>query len=399
MSYILQNKLTLPSNRTDSMGRIRTSNTVTYFDSPLKHHDEPFLWDTVIDGNASSIYDNNESILKLSVSQAGDSVIRQTKEYFQLQNGKSHQGFAGVVLGSPTSNVVKKCGVYDDSNGIYLMLDDTGVNIVFRSKITGSVQETIIPRDSWNIDKLDGAGKSSINIDFSKLQIISIDFSFTGNTSCRIGLLVNDAVVYFHQISSLNLYDTNAFSTPSLPLRYEISSTGGVSTLKQQSSCILVEGDYTERGVRRSVNTGTESIRINSRDHIPVISLRLKPEFRKSMILPKSIGILHTSNLSTLYYEIIIYNTLSGANWIDVDNASNSISQYDTSATESVGGIIISSGYIPASKGGYFIEELDTILKLTGNFNNTTHSLSIVLRGLDSFRIPCYASINYIEIF
>lgn len=51
MSYLFNNEITFERNQQlDAFGRLRVSELNTYFDSPLKHHEEIYTWDTLTEG-------------------------------------------------------------------------------------------------------------------------------------------------------------------------------------------------------------------------------------------------------------------------------------------------------------------------------------------------------------
>lgn len=399
MSYIFDNQITFERNeQLDAFGRLRTSSLHTYFDSPLKHHEEIYIWDTLTASSGTWNYSFAQNILEASVTGNGDRVLRQTKEYFQLQNGKSHFGFIGVVFGTTTTGVTKNTGVYDDDNGFMVRQSGDGsMSFVIRSSASGNVQESVIPQASWNIDTLDGNGPSGINVDFEKLQILAFDMSYSGNGSVRFGVMVENKMIIAHQSSAFNLYAVNNFTTPSLPISYEIESTSGASTLKQQSCCIMVEGNYEERGVQRSVNTGTTAKNVGSTLK-PVLSIKLKSQYRKGVIHPESFNILQTSNNTTLYYAIYIYTSLTGASWSESQSGTNCIAEVDTSATAFSGGILIDSGYLPAKATTTISEKFNNILSLAGDIAGNTDILTIAIAGVGG-SVPCFASLNYYEVY
>lgn len=399
MSYTYNNEIRFERNeQLDSFGRLRVSDLTTYFDSPLKHHEEIYIWDTKISGSATSTYSTSETMLINTVSNNGDSVKRQTKEYFQLQNGKSHFGFIGVVMGSPEANVTKSCGLYNDSNGfIFKQKSDGTYSLSVRTSITGSITESEISQSNWNIDTLDGNGPSGLDVDFSKLQVLYLDLSYSGNGNLRFGVMVDNKIVLAHSFTSFNLYETGSFTTPSLPITYEITSTGGESTLKQQSCCILVEGDYNKRGIPRSVNTGPEPVEVDGETK-PMISLRLKSQYRKSIIIPDHYSILHTSSKSTIFYEIYMFGSLTGASWNDSQSGTNSIAEYDVSATSLTGGVLIDSGYIPPNTTNTVNRKIENILKLSGDIDGNTDIITIIITNLDK-KAPCYVALNYYEVY
>lgn len=399
MSYIFDNEIKFERNeQLDSFGRLRTSSLHTYFDSPLKHHEEIYIWDTLTAGNGTWNYSFAQNLLEASVTGNGDRVLRQTKEYFQLQSGKSHFGFIGTVFGATTTGVTKNVGVFDDENGFMLRQSSDGsMSFIVRSSASGSAQDISIPQSAWNIDKLDGSGPSGINVDFEKLQVLTFDISYSGNGAVRFGVMIDNKMVFAHQSSSFNLYAVNNFTTPSLPISYEIESTGGASTLKQQSCCIMVEGDYQERGVQRSVNTGNTAKNVGS-TLTPVLSIRLKSQYRKAVIHPQSFNVLQTSNSTTLYYAIYMFTTLTGASWSESQLGTNCIAEVDTSATSLSGGILIDSGYLPAKATTTISERFNNILSLAGDIVGNTDILTIAISGVGG-SVPCFASLNYYEVY
>lgn len=399
MSYTINNKIEFIENQQlDAFGRLRVSEQTTLFDSPLKQHEEIYLWNSILSGGATGTYSLTQNLYLMNVSTTGDKVIRQTKQYFQLQNGKSHMGFMGLVFDDTGTNLVQKAGVFDDDNGFYVKKSSSGISFVIRTKATGTVLETEIPQSSWNGDQMNGSGKSGINIDFSKMQIIAFDMSYTGGGFIRFGFLVDGVIHYAHTHSSHNVFSTNSLTTPSLPVRYEIESTGSSGQMKQQSSCILVEGVYNQRGVVRSVDTGLSAISASKGSLKPAISIRLKSGYRSSIIIPKSINILQTSNNTTLYYALYMFTTLTGASWQNAANCPNCISEYDTSATSFTGGIKIASGYLPSKAAYSLTQDIESILNLAGNYDGTTDILTLVISGVER-TVPYLASLQFNELF
>lgn len=396
MSFITNQLVTLENNvQVDSFNRLRTTEVNTLFDSPLKYHDESFLWDTVLTGTATSTYNLTERILDMTVSTNGDSVIRQTKEYFQLQTGKSHQGFVGCVFGPDNTNVTKKVGFFDDQDGFYLQYQNGTPSLVVRSSVTGAMTEIVIPQNLWD-DRLDGTGASGITADFTKSQVLSFDISYTGFGRVRIGVLIGGKIRVCLSIEKANTSTTNGFSTPSLPVRYEIISTGGVSGMKQQASCVLIEGRKQSRGVVRAVDTGLNAITVSDAVALPVIAIRLRPENRKAKIVPQSFQILHTSGNSSIKYEVFIMGSVTGGSWGPIE--AQSITEVNTTGTAHTGGQKIASGYLPAKAPVPINETFDSILSLTGNYDGTTHILAIVLTGLGN-SAPTYSTLSFKEIY
>lgn len=396
MSFITNQFVTFDNNpQLDSYGRLRTTEINTVFDSPLKYHDESLLWDTILTGSGTTNFNNVETILDMTVAGSGDSVIRQTKEYFQLQTGKSHQGFLGCVFGSNSTNLTKKAGFFDNEDGFYIQNDNGAISVVVRTSITGTMQETVIPQSAWD-DPMDGTGDSGISLDFSKSQIFAFDISYTGFGRVRFGVLLNGHVHVFMKIEKANSSSTNGFSTPSLPVRYELISTGGADTMKQQASCVLIEGRQRVRGIIRAADTGNTPVTAPSGSSIPALAIRLQSQYRKSKLIPIHIDVLHTSTNSSLKYEIYMFSDVTGGTWTALNN--QSLAEVNTTPTSFSGGVKIGSGFLPAKATTPVGADFDSILSLTGNYDGTTHALVVVLTGIGN-STPCYASVTFKEVY
>ena len=396
MSYITNQSVSLASgNQLDSYSRLRTSEVGTIFDSPMKYNDESLFWNTVINGAGTSVYNSLETILDLGVSGNGDSVIRQTKEYFQLQNGKSHQGFVGCVFGPNQADSTKKVGFYDNDDGFYIQNENGNIAIVLRTSISGSMTETVVPQANWN-DPMDGTGPSGLTLDFTKSQVFAFDISFTGFGRVRIGALIKGQVQIFHEFENANVSSTNGFSTPSLPIRYELISSGGVASMKQQASCILIEGLKENRGVSRTVDTGVDAIEVEKNIPKPIIALRLKSQYRKAKIIPTTFSILHTSRTSALKYDVYLLADVTGGTWLSV--GPDSIAEYNITASSASGGIRVASGVIPEKTTSAVFDTFENILSLNGNYDGTTDILVIVLTTLNR-NIPAHATLTFKEVY
>ncbi|ASV44176.1 hypothetical protein PBI_SCTP2_161 [Salicola phage SCTP-2] len=399
MAYINPNKVEYTNNsQVDALNRLRTTTIKTMFDSPLKYNKEEFLWDEKIFNGGSSSYNNTENLVDLEVYTTGDRVIRQSRQYFYFQSGKSHVGMLSTNLKQDSANVEKEVGFFDDNNGLFFRYDgyNDNISLVLRSDITGTVTEQVIQKSNWSLDKMDGTGPSKINLDFTNMQLFYFDFAWTGIGRLRVGVVINGEVHYVEQFEAANTQPTNSFGTPSLPIRFEITSNGDNSVLKQQASSILVEGDYDKRGIQTSVNTGLDSVRVSGRT--PLISLRLKSEYNRAQIIPNSIKLLQDSLFSTIYYEVIMRpDTFDGITWNSMSELM--ISEYNTDAENVSGGLLLNSGYIPTRMGMPLSLDLETILPLGSDIDGNTDIISVIAQNASGNNAPVYASLTFREIY
>lgn len=71
----------------DIFGRLRTSDPETLFDSTHHMDKAPLLYEETVAGGAESTHLPNEACVRMRVSSAGDSVIRQSRQYIRYQPG------------------------------------------------------------------------------------------------------------------------------------------------------------------------------------------------------------------------------------------------------------------------------------------------------------------------
>lgn len=77
----------------------------------------------------------------------------------------------------------------------------------------------------WNIDRCDGTGKSGYDLDFTKMQMFYMDYSWYGAGFIRWGFRGTDGnVIYAHKIPNNN-FNTEAYMrSGNLPARYEVNT-------------------------------------------------------------------------------------------------------------------------------------------------------------------------------
>jgi len=104
--------------------------------------------------------------------------------------------------------------------------DFRGVNDISGSKMM-YVTDRKVKQQDFNIDKLDGTGKSKYNMDPAKMQMIGIQYSWYG--AGFIDYMVRGAdgnFVYCHRMRNSNV-NTEAFMrSGNLPVRYEVTNEG-----------------------------------------------------------------------------------------------------------------------------------------------------------------------------
>jgi hypothetical protein len=340
--------------QSDAFGRLRVSNPFTLFDGAQRYRDNPLKWDQVDTGAATSTFLVNESSVLMSVSGNGDSSIRQTKSVFAYQPGKSLLTLATFVMTTPTTGLRQRVGLFGDQNGVYFEVDGTTVNLVIRKYTSGSVDDTTekIPQSLWNGDKLNGTGPSGITLNVATSQIFWCDIEWLGVGSVRCGFVIDGQFIVCHTFHHANRvgFDKVYMTTATLPVRYELTSTGAAGTMRAICSTVISEGGYMNRSVTRSIGTSLTGKDLSNTVYRPLVCIRLKAANLESVVVPAKFDVFGLQQ-AAFVYRIIINPTLTGASW--TSSGSDSSVEYDLSATALSGGTVIDQGiFVGSNKGG-----------------------------------------------
>lgn len=325
--------ITFPDTLIDAFGRLRTSTPETLFGSKLTYGKMPDSWDELVLGTSTSTHLSADSSVAMTVQANNDGVIRQTKQRFIYQPGKSLLTMMSFVSGQVESDVYKRVGLFLNetafgSNNIYdgIYFESNGISNNYNlciAKSHGDNSGTVsIPQSAWNYDKLDGSGASSIALDFSKNQIFFIDFEWLGVGSVRTGFIVNGEFYIAHIFHHANVTQGVYMTAPNLPVRYEIASVGGQGKFQAVCSSVLSEGGYQPTGQIFSISSGVSSTSLNSvpkGDIIPLISLQLADLNYGESVELLNFNIAPDGALSQVYEIMLIKNgthSIDTGSWV-----------------------------------------------------------------------------------
>lgn len=338
----------------DAFGRLRVSEPFTLFDSSHRYSINGH-WNTSSGNGGTLAFNAAQGLVDLAVTTtSGSKVYRETNRVFSYQPGKSLLILNTFVMASGETNLRQRAGYFGTNNGIYFQVSGTTSSFVKRSYVSGSVVETIVPKTSWNGDKLDGTGKSGFTLDPTKAQIFFCDFEWLGVGTVRAGFVINGQVVLCHSFHHANVENSTYITTATLPMRYEIEALGtlsGAKTMKQICSSVLSEGGYELRGDSNSVGTPLNTPRTftNSGVFYPVAAIRLKasPDRLDAVVIPNSVSILGQGNNAVFNWKIVNGGTVSGGTWTSA--GANSPVEYNLSGVSISGGTDLSAGFISAN--------------------------------------------------
>lgn len=332
------------SFRTDLFGRIKTSEAYTVFES-IHRYEKSGDFSEFTSGTASITYLQHEGALSLAVgSNSGDTVTLESFKVFPFQTGKSLQIMQTFCFAEPKENLRQRVGYFSRTNGIYLERDGSQTYIVWRSFVTGSLVETRIAQQDWNIDALDGEGGSDYVLDLTKSQMLWVELTSMNSGSARIGFAIDGYYIPVHQIDNSNNRTTPLFTTASLPMRFEIANTGstsGTSAMKQMSSAVISNGGIAKQTEQWTVTTN--GVKTVTESFTPLIALRLAPGREDAVITTYAINIYPVSADDFEWALIKNPSSLTGGTWTTYSPKNNV--QYNRTATAISEGTYLFEGF------------------------------------------------------
>ena len=388
----------------DAFGRLRVSTPFTLFDSSHRYADNG-LWSSALTTSGTATFNANQGLVDLAVTAAsGSEVIRETTKVFSYQPGKSLLVLNTFVMSAAKTNLRQRVGYYGAENGYYLELNNSAVNFVERSSVTGALVNTLVPQVSWNVDPMDGSGPSGITLDLTKAQILFMDLEWLGVGTVRIGFVINGNFYVCHKFHHANLITSTYITTASLPLRYEITNTGvtsGASTLKQICSTVLSEGGYELNGLQQAIGIPINTPRTlgTAGTFYPVISLRLKSTRLDGIVILSALSAMPITT-GNYNWQLIATGTTTGGTWTSA--GANSCVEYNITGTTFAGGRILASGFFNSTNQGS--SQIDLLKEALFKFQlernaltSTPFELTLVIAS-DSSSDTVVASLDWEEI-
>lgn len=332
----------------DAFGRLKVSNPVTVFDSQMQYDTQPLLWVEKIVGTGSVTHNPTESSADMTLgTEAGDRIVRQTREYLRYQPGKAQSIMCTGVLGAAQAGTTKLIGYGDDKNGVFFGCDGGGYFVLLRNNITGTPSDARkVYQADWNIDTVDGTGLSGVLFDPDSAQIFAMDMEWLGVGRVRCGFVVGGQFVYVHEFLNANKNETTYMTTANLPVRYEIRNDTAVAAapeMKHICSQVVSEGGFQDTAAypfgfalsEQAIPQGEANRRV-------IFAARHKQLFN---------GIENRIKWQPLGYEVlpingrvitqIVYNpTVVGGTWVDVDSNVSAI-EGNLTITSFTGGVVV----------------------------------------------------------
>lgn len=388
----------------DAFDRLRVSNPYTIFDSKQLYDNQPLFYDQALGGSTTSVHSTiNASTLMTVTASASDYGIRQTKQRFNYQPGKSMLIF--LTFHSPLeTGVTKRIGAFTGTgvnyltpnNGIFLSI--SGTTVSFNIAKNGSTTESV-SQASWNVDPMDGTGPSGKTLDLDACQILCIDYEWLGAGRVRVGFVIAGLIYYCHYFyhSNLPAFSSVYMSTPNLPIRYDITSDGtGGGHLDQICATVITEGGIELTGVSRSIDTLTTHLNANAANTTyALLGLRLKTTHLDLTVLPQSISMISETN-DDFRWSLLINPTVSGTlTFADITNSGCQRAAGVTANTITSEGTKLQSGY--AKSSSTFGAEIINSLRLGSKIDETRDIMVLGVTPLSS-NADIHGSLTFREL-
>lgn len=330
---------------TDSFGRLRVSQPFTLGD--YKHYygiTDDMLQKTENGGTAT--HNTNEASVKLAVTTTnGSRVVHQSKMYHHYMPGKSQFILSSFVFFNPVPGIVKRTGYFDDRDGLFFEQGKDGeYYFVVRSYTSGTAIDTKIEKKDWNGDKID--------LDFSKTQLLWMDFQWLGVGRVRFGFVHKDDYILCHTVYNSNNLDKVYINNPNLPVRCEIlnSEATEATFMNQICSTVASEGGYSEAGKDYSYITDNIEASVAEDDEIAIrLANVYQGKLNRTFIRLSDIKVFADSD--DIIYKLYKVDSFTGGTkqtLTDYNGAAEIYIKPDTTTNKT----LIGTGVVPANSQG-----------------------------------------------
>lgn len=344
-----------------NLGTTRIVKPLTAFDSVLTTAKTPIFQPVNSIWNVSALRDidtttnsatittaNGEFVLNTGTTTASSADLR-TNERGRYVAGQECQAGIGVRIDDTfTGTAYAKWGYYDDDDGFGYGVDSTGIYIFIRRNGT----DTKTHQTDWNVDKLDGTGKSGFSLDNEDGNIYQMEFVWYGYGPIEFQVALSREGEK-QEIISCHIFEQagqTSVTNPNLPVTAEISNgdTTDDLTLYVTGRQFSVLGEYNP--TRRFTSDYRLQLGSVGTTFLPTVSFRKKSTRANGTI---RLGTIEVITDADILYQVRLNATLTGASYgTPTDTtATETFVESDTSATAVSNGELLYQGLIAAGGG------------------------------------------------
>jgi hypothetical protein len=346
----------------DSFGKLRVSNAQIQGDYAFPQGVDTRLWTVNEQGSATITHDAALRAVVLTNTPAdGDLAQYTSDQYHHYVPGVGQTTIMTVALGDTgKTGLDRSWGYFDDANGTFFR-DNDGLEVVVRSSVTGTVEETVIAQTDWNKDTLDGSSDinnpSNVALDKTADNIYWFDMQWLGAGRIRFGVYINGERLIVHEYYHGNRFPYPNMQTGSLPVRVEQRNTavvGSTSQMKFWCAGVLIEADIdiTNLGTNFSVEVAgtTSGAGETFIGAARPVGLWPSGDVVHNLFFPKTIGCgaWDSTAGTAAFVKVSIYQSgfISGGDWIQ---KANTLFETNLNGTIAVPGLKIVEYFVNAS--------------------------------------------------
>ena len=338
MSFIYNNSVKYSdSPNLDAFGRLRVSDITSLLELTHVYSKQPLLVDEVTAGTATSVWNQTNAEVAMSVTSSGDYVIRQTKQSAIYQPGKGQLFEASFSDFNIQTNVIKRVGYFTSTtastyNSVFdgFFLESNGIDNTISFQIWKSGNSIYSATTStWDNSQIDVT-----TIDWSKTNLMLVDFQWLGVGRVRFGLNLSGNTYIFGNSSGTNNLNDIYMSSPNKPIRYEIRSSGNSGTFNQICSQVSMEGSLNSLNIPVFVANPNVVTLSTANTKYPVIGLKMDTGYESISLIMRYLNILNTSN-DNYIATLEINPTISGSYTFSSDTQTG-VSRSFTDGTQTI---------------------------------------------------------------
>lgn len=221
-------------------------------------------------------------------------------DYSQLAPG----GWLADAIGSDVYFISAR------SNSTYTGVYSIAGNVIdgtFTREIAGKSQtNTFITQSSFNVDRLDGKGRTGMTLDTSKGNVFQIQFQYLGfgNADFSIENPEFGGLALFHRIKNANTRTTPVLKNPSVNVLATSANIGGTinKKLKSASMAAFIEGEVINLDPKFSKSFTFSGI--NTSTYKPLAALKINRIFNGNSCFGE-IDILRLAGFNTVNNQAV----------------------------------------------------------------------------------------------
>lgn len=332
-------------------------NRLPQFNSMFIYPLDSWRLETIVENGGTVGQSNGMLSISTGTNIAGRA-LASSKRGLRYEPG--HEAYALITalftLGL-TDGVKQHIGLFDDVNGYSFGMNNEVFSIFHRRD---NSELSVIPQSEFNMDKLDGTGKSRFILDPSKGNIYKISFGYLGFASITFEILAGSEIgwIPFHIIDYANKFTEPHVTLPYLKIRGEVINSGSTSDAIMKASSLevgTVGSDYTTISARD--NSVKFSGSLLASEETPIAIFHNKDTFGgisnriETLLKIISSAVEGNKPVNISRYKLKIAPT--GGTWTDI-NTAESIMEYSTDATIDLTGAKLTFSFDMDKIGSFF---------------------------------------------